>query len=226
MVPRRRDADGRPAARALRPAPDDPDRRAGGRSGSDGDADAHEMPSALLWALVLLLALNPPRAAFGIPRAGSRGRWSCAPPPWAERWARSRPASLALLGAAAAAGARGLGVDPPLLDALDVSDPSFRLAGADRGGGRHRGPVPPPALARPRAARLARGARAGGVPAGRPPDAARARPRRGRRPRRPADRRRDGRSASRSWPPSWPRWRPTAPAPEPSAGPPACSPRA
>lgn len=86
------------------------------RSGSAEDADPpSEVPSALLWAAVLLLALNPPRAVFGIPRAGL-------------------PAGMILriagiggaLGALAVCLAALLG--DPLLDALDVSEPSFRLA--------------------------------------------------------------------------------------------------
>ena len=86
------------------------------RSGSSGDTDpASEVPSALLWAVVLILALNPPRAAFGIPRAGlSRGMML-------------RVAALGgALGALAVCVVALLG--DPLLDALDVSEPSFRLA--------------------------------------------------------------------------------------------------
>jgi small neutral amino acid transporter SnatA (MarC family) len=79
-------------------------------SGSDDDA-----PSGWLWAAVLLLALNPPRAAFAVPREG-----------------RSRRTVVRL---AVAGGAIGglvvilavLAADP-LLDLLDVSAPSFRLA--------------------------------------------------------------------------------------------------
>jgi small neutral amino acid transporter SnatA (MarC family) len=82
-----------------------------GASGSDDD----DAPSGWLWAAVLLLALNPPRTAFAVPREG-----------------RSRRA---VVGLAAAGGAIGglvvlvaaLGGDP-LLDLLDVSEPSFRLA--------------------------------------------------------------------------------------------------
>jgi small neutral amino acid transporter SnatA (MarC family) len=86
------------------------------RSGSTGDTDpASEVPSALLWAAVLLLALNPPRAAFGIPRAGL------------SREMVLRTAALGgALGALAACLAALLG--DPVLDALDVSEPSFRLA--------------------------------------------------------------------------------------------------
>jgi small neutral amino acid transporter SnatA (MarC family) len=82
-----------------------------GASGSDDD----DAPSGWLWAAVLLLALNPPRAAFAVPREG-----------------RSRRAVVRLAAAGAAIG--GLVVlvaalaGDPLLDLLDVSEPSFRLA--------------------------------------------------------------------------------------------------
>jgi small neutral amino acid transporter SnatA (MarC family) len=74
-----------------------------------------ETPSAWLWAAALVLALNPARAAFGVPRGG-RSPWRVA-------------------GVAAAGGAiGGLAVcavaiaGDPLLQALDVSAPSFRVA--------------------------------------------------------------------------------------------------
>ena len=79
-----------------------------------GDAPdpGHDGPSGWLWAAVLVLALNPARAAFGVPRAGR-----------------------AAVGVAAAGGAIGglavciaAVIGSPLLDALDVSEPSFRLA--------------------------------------------------------------------------------------------------
>jgi small neutral amino acid transporter SnatA (MarC family) len=83
--------------------------------GSSSSAPGDDMPSGWLWAAALVLALNPARAAFGVPRAG-----------------RS-PRSVVGLGAAggvigglvvcAAAAAGG-----PLLEALDVSEPSFRIA--------------------------------------------------------------------------------------------------
>jgi small neutral amino acid transporter SnatA (MarC family) len=82
------------------------------RAPDDTDGDP---PSALLWAAALLLALNPARAASAVPRATRTGR--------------------DLIGMAALGGSTGglivcvaalLG--DPLLDALDVSDPSFRLA--------------------------------------------------------------------------------------------------
>jgi small neutral amino acid transporter SnatA (MarC family) len=82
-----------------------------GSSSGPGD----DAPSGWLWAAVLVLALNPARAAFGVPRAG-----------------RSRRA---VAGVAAAGGAiGGLAVcaaaiaGDPLLEALDVSEPSFRVA--------------------------------------------------------------------------------------------------
>ena len=104
-----------------------------------------EAPSAWLWALVLVAALNPARAVFGIPRRGRSPR---------------DPLRLAAIGGAigglivcAAAGLGG-----PLLDWLDVSDPSFRIAAgvvALLGGIAdlfRRPPPPEPALAGWRAA--------------------------------------------------------------------------
>ena len=82
----------------------------GGRTGGDP-------PSAWLWALALVLALNPARAMFAVPRAGC---------------SRRDAAGLAALGGtigAAVVVAAAAGADP-LLDALDVSDPSFRMAAA------------------------------------------------------------------------------------------------
>jgi small neutral amino acid transporter SnatA (MarC family) len=82
------------------------------RAGSDLGDDA---PSGWLWALALICALNPARAAFGIPRGGK--------PPWG-------PIRLAAVGGAIG----GLAVlavaalADPLLEALDVSEPSFRAA--------------------------------------------------------------------------------------------------
>jgi small neutral amino acid transporter SnatA (MarC family) len=75
---------------------------------SDDDA-----PSAWLWALALLLALNPARAAFGIPRAGRSSRdvaWLCA------------------IGGAIGGLAIGIfaALGDPFLDTLDVSTPAFR----------------------------------------------------------------------------------------------------
>jgi small neutral amino acid transporter SnatA (MarC family) len=80
------------------------------RSGSGGDA-----PSAWLWAAALLLALNPARAAFGVPREGR---------------SRRDVAGLAAVGGAIGGVAVCVvaGVADALLDALDVSAPAFRTA--------------------------------------------------------------------------------------------------
>jgi small neutral amino acid transporter SnatA (MarC family) len=68
-----------------------------------------------LWAAVLVLALNPARAAFGVPRAG-RSRRNVV-----------RVAALGgVIGGLAVCAASVVG--GPLLEALDVSEPSFRLA--------------------------------------------------------------------------------------------------
>ena len=81
-------------------------------TGSDADDDG---PSGWLWALALILALNPARAAFGIPRAG-------------------RPAEMPVRLAALGGAIGGLvvlvlaAVADPLLDALDVSAPSLQTA--------------------------------------------------------------------------------------------------
>jgi small neutral amino acid transporter SnatA (MarC family) len=75
----------------------------------------HDAPSAWLWALALLLALNPARAAVGIPRAGRSAR---------------EVARLCAIGGAIG----GLAVcvlaalGDPVLDALGVSAPAFRTA--------------------------------------------------------------------------------------------------
>jgi small neutral amino acid transporter SnatA (MarC family) len=108
----------------------------------DSDDDA---PSGWLWAAALLLALNPARAACGIPRAARSSR---------------EVAGLAALGGAigglvvCAAAAVG----DALLDALDVSAPAFRTAAgivAVLAGATdlfRRPPRPEPALAGRRAA--------------------------------------------------------------------------
>jgi small neutral amino acid transporter SnatA (MarC family) len=84
-----------------------------GERGSPVPGD--DAPSGWLWAAVLLLALNPARAAFGVPRAGRSPR--------------------SVLGVAVAGGVIGglavcaaAAVGGALLDALDVSEPSFRIA--------------------------------------------------------------------------------------------------
>jgi small neutral amino acid transporter SnatA (MarC family) len=114
--------------------------RAHERAGSSDDP-----PSGWLWFVALLAALNPARAAFAVPRAG-----------------RSRREVVGLVAAGGAIG--GLAVcavaalGGPLLDALDVSDPAFRLAAgivavlAGAADFFRRPPAPEPALAGWRAA--------------------------------------------------------------------------
>jgi small neutral amino acid transporter SnatA (MarC family) len=113
--------------------------------GDDGPDPTDDAPSGWLWAAVLVLALNPARAAFGIPRAGR-----------SPRTVAGLAAAGGVIGglvvcAAAAAGG-------PLLDLLDVSDPSFRLAAGTVAGLAgaadlfRRPPAPEPALAGWRAA--------------------------------------------------------------------------
>jgi small neutral amino acid transporter SnatA (MarC family) len=112
-----------------------------GSSSTPGD----DAPSGWLWAAALVLALNPARAAFGVPRAGRSPRTvACAAA------VGGVSGGLAVCAAAAAAG--------PLLEALDVSEPSFRLAagiiaaGAGAADLLRRPPPPEPALAGWRAA--------------------------------------------------------------------------
>ena len=81
-------------------------------SSSDPDDDA---PSGWLWAAALVLALNPARAAFGVPRAGRS--------PWTVAGVAGIGGVVGGLLACAAAAAGG-----PLLEALDISEPSFRIA--------------------------------------------------------------------------------------------------
>ena len=175
VVRRRRDAHGRPAARAGRAAANHPDRRGGRRTRTPGD----DAPSGWLWAVVL--------------RAGAQ------PGPGRVR-GPSRRAVGASVRVAAAGGAIGglavcaaAAVGGPLLDALDVSEPSFRIAaGIVAAAGRRRRPVPAATVGRARARRLARRARPGRVPRRGAPRPARAGAGRRRRRRRPRDRRRDG----------------------------------
>jgi small neutral amino acid transporter SnatA (MarC family) len=107
---------------------------------SDKDA-----PSVWLWAAALLLALNPARAALGIPRAGRSSREV------AGLAALGGPIGGLVVCAAAAVG-------DVLLDALDVSAPAFRTAAgivavlAGAADLIRRPPAPEPALAGRRAA--------------------------------------------------------------------------
>jgi small neutral amino acid transporter SnatA (MarC family) len=81
-------------------------------AGDESAAPGDDAPSGWLWALALVLALNPARAAFGVPRGG--------PPAAGVAAAGGAVGGLAVCAAAA--------VGDPLLDALDVSEPSFRIA--------------------------------------------------------------------------------------------------
>jgi small neutral amino acid transporter SnatA (MarC family) len=104
-----------------------------------------DKPSGWLWAIALVLALNPARAAFGIPRQG-----------------RSSQDAIRLAALGGAIGGLAVcvvaAVADPLLDALDVSDPSFRAAAgivaaiAGAGDLFRRPPPPEPSLAGWRAA--------------------------------------------------------------------------
>jgi small neutral amino acid transporter SnatA (MarC family) len=117
--------------------------QAGEGSGSSDPGD--NAPSGWLWVAVLVLALNPARAAFGVPRAGRSPRTAAG-----VAAAGGAIGGLAVCAVAAAGG--------PLLDALDVSEPSFRIAAglvAALAGAAdlfRRPPPPEPALAGWRAA--------------------------------------------------------------------------
>jgi small neutral amino acid transporter SnatA (MarC family) len=74
-----------------------------------------DTPSAWLWVAALVLALNPARAAFGVPRAGRSARSVVG-----VGAVGGLIGGLAVCAAAIAGG--------PLLEALDVSEPSFRIA--------------------------------------------------------------------------------------------------
>jgi small neutral amino acid transporter SnatA (MarC family) len=84
----------------------------------EGSISSHpgdDPPSGWLWAAALVLALNPARAAFAIPRAGRSPRTVVG-----VAAVGGVIGGLTVCAAAAAGG--------PLLDVLDVSDPSFRIA--------------------------------------------------------------------------------------------------
>jgi len=81
---------------------------------ADGaDGSGSPAPAALLWAVALLAALNPVRAALAVPRADGPSPVKVA--------ALGGAVGAAVVLVAALAGAL-------LLDALDVSDPAFRIA--------------------------------------------------------------------------------------------------
>jgi small neutral amino acid transporter SnatA (MarC family) len=116
----------------------------GPSSGSSSDP-GDDAPSGWLWAAALVLALNPARAAFGVPRAGRSPRTAVG-----LASVGGVIGGLAVCTVAAVAG--------PLLEALDVSEPSFRVAAgivAALAGAAdlfRRPPQPEPALAGWRAA--------------------------------------------------------------------------
>jgi small neutral amino acid transporter SnatA (MarC family) len=86
------------------------------QASSGGPSDPEEDgPSDWLWAAALMLALNPARAAFGVPRAGR-----------SPRTAAGLAAAGGAIGGLVVCAAAALG--DPLLDALGVSEPSFRIA--------------------------------------------------------------------------------------------------
>jgi len=113
--------------------------QAGASAGHD------DLPSGCLWAAALVVALNPARAVFGIPRPGRSPRDA------AQLTVAGGAIGGLLVCAAAVAG-------DPLLDILDVSEPSFRTAagvvGVVAGAADlfRRPPSPEPALAGRRAA--------------------------------------------------------------------------
>ena len=87
----------------------------GGSSSGSSSEPGDDAPSGWLWVLALVVALNPARAAFGVPRAGRS-----APAVNAVAALGGVIGGLAVCAAAAAGG--------PLLEGLDVSEPSFRIA--------------------------------------------------------------------------------------------------
>ena len=85
---------------------------AAGTPGSEKHA-----PSAWLWILALVAAVNPARSAFGVPRRGTSAR------------SVMGVAGLGALGSVAVLAAVALATGP-LQDAVDVSDPAVRIAAA------------------------------------------------------------------------------------------------
>jgi small neutral amino acid transporter SnatA (MarC family) len=116
----------------------------GSNSGNSSDP-GDDAPSGWVWAAALLLAVNPARGAFGIPRAGR-----------APRTVVGVAAVGGVIGGLTVCAAASAG--NPLLEALDVSEPSFRIAagivaGLAGAADLFHGPPPPePALAGWRAA--------------------------------------------------------------------------
>jgi small neutral amino acid transporter SnatA (MarC family) len=88
-----------------------------GEASSSGSLSppSDDAPSGWLWALAMVVALNPARAAFGVPRTGR-----------SQRDVVGVAAVGGLIGALAVCAAAAAA--DPLLDALDVSEPAFRLA--------------------------------------------------------------------------------------------------
>ncbi|HEU0171713.1 MAG TPA: hypothetical protein VFR26_09695 [Acidimicrobiales bacterium] len=84
-----------------------------GAASGDGDGADTSAPAALLWAVALVAALNPVRAALGVPRVGGRPAVGVA--------ALGGALGAAIVAAVALAG-------DALLAALDVSDPAARIA--------------------------------------------------------------------------------------------------
>jgi small neutral amino acid transporter SnatA (MarC family) len=85
------------------------------RAASSSSGPGDDPPVGWLWAAALVLALNPARAAVAIPRAGR-----------SRRTVVGVAAVGGVIGGLAVCAAAAAGT--PLLDALDVSDPSFRIA--------------------------------------------------------------------------------------------------
>ena len=83
-------------------------------AGSSSDL-GNDVPSAGLWVIALVFALNPVRAAFGVPRTGRSRRTVVG-----VACVGGSIGGLAVFAVALAGG--------PLLEALDVSHPSFRIA--------------------------------------------------------------------------------------------------
>jgi small neutral amino acid transporter SnatA (MarC family) len=86
-----------------------------GSSSASSSASGDDVPSAWLWVIALVVALNPARAAFGITRVGR-----------SKRTVAGLAALGGVIGGLAVCAAAAVG--GPLLEALDVSEPSFRIA--------------------------------------------------------------------------------------------------